>query len=68
MRIDDLTRAVQNHTNATNAKMLLISIIGQGGLTEKERRAMYAATESIGFIQSPFHSKINDLEKKMGEG
>lgn len=67
MRIDDLMRAVRNLTNATNAKMLLISIIEQGGLTAKERNAMYAATESIGFLQGSFQSKINDLANKMGE-
>ena len=66
MRIDDLMRAVQNYTNATNAKMLLISILEQGGLTEKDRNAMYAATEGIGFLQGSFQSKINGLVKKMG--
>lgn len=66
MRIDDLMRAVQNYTNATNAKMLLISIIEQGGLSEKERSAMYAAMENIGFLQSAFKSKIDKLAKEGG--
>ena len=65
MRVEDFIRAVQNYTNATNAKKLLISILEQGGLTEKERNAMYAATEGIRFLQSSFQSKINGLAKKM---
>ena len=67
MRIEDLVRAVQNYTNATNAKKLLISIIEQGGLTEKERSAMYAATEGVGFLQCSFQSKIDKLAKEGGE-
>ena len=63
---NDFMRAVQNYTNATNAKKLLISILEQGGLTEKERNAMYAATEGIGVLQGSFRSKINGLEKEMG--
>ena len=63
---NDFIRAVQNYTNATNAKKMLISIIEQGGLTEKERNAMSAATEGIGLLQGSFHSKIHELAKKMG--
>lgn len=66
MRIDDLMRAVNNYTNATNAKMMLISIAHQGGLTEKEREAIYVATESIGFLQGSFKSKIDKLAKEGG--
>lgn len=66
MRVEDFMRSVQNYTNATNAKMLLISILEQGGLTEKERNAMYAATEGIGFLQGSFQSKINKFAKEMG--